>query len=95
MIFEGRSSNKDYDGNLMYTNRKDIVVLDFQNNVIDAMNIYYNYSDGIFARTKLFYIDQNYSISIRYYVEDEDGKAQFSEIEKYKITKDGSILSLE
>jgi len=94
LIFEGRSSNEDYDGNIVYTNRKDIVTIDSKNNIVDAMNVYYSYSDGIFAQTKLFYIDENHIISIRYYSEDEEGNTTFSEIEKYEITKEGGILNL-
>lgn len=95
VIFEGRSSNKDYDGNLIYTNRKDLVVVDVENDIIDAMNIYYNYSDGIFSRTKLFYVKEDYTISLRYYDEDEEGESQFSGIEKYKITNDGNIINIK
>ena len=94
LIFEGRSSNEDYDGNLIYTNRKDLVVVDFENNIIDAINIYYNYSDGIFASTKFFYIEQDYYISLRNYGEDEEGKTQFYDIKKYRITKEGNIIGV-
>ena len=79
----------------MYTNRKDLVVIDIENNIIGAINIYYNYSDGIFSRTKLFYVDEDYTISLRYYDEDEEGETQFSGIENYKIAKDGKIFNVE
>ncbi|MBQ4804458.1 hypothetical protein J8L88_16475 [Aquimarina sp. MMG015] len=94
-IFEGKSSSLDYDGNMIFTNRKDLVILDNKNNIVDALNIYYSYSDGIFAKTKLFFIDKDYSISIRYYMEDEEGKVNFSDIEKFKITNEGEILSIK
>ncbi|WP_299219232.1 hypothetical protein [uncultured Aquimarina sp.] len=94
LIFEGKSSNLDYDGNMIFTNRKDIVVLDKNLNIMDATNIYYDYSDGIYAKTKLFFIDNDYTISIRYYSENEEGQAIFSGIEKYKITEEGKIVGI-
>ncbi|MGY3793355.1 hypothetical protein [Aquimarina sp. 433] len=94
LVFEGKSSSLDYDGNMIFTNRKDLVILDNKNNIVDALNIYYNYSDGIFAKTKLFFIDEDYYISIRYYMEDEEGRTNFSDIEKFKITNEGKIVGI-
>ncbi|RKM89811.1 hypothetical protein D7036_24275, partial [Aquimarina sp. BL5] len=94
LIFEGKSSSLDYDGNMIFTNRKDLVILDNKSNLVDALNIYYSYRDGIFAKTKLFFIDEDYYISIRYYMEDEEGKANFSDIEKFKITNEGKIIGI-
>lgn len=93
LIFEGKSTNQDYDGNLLHTNRKDLVTVDSNMRIIDEMNIYYNYSNGIYARTKLFFIDKNYKISIRYYYENEEGKTKFTSIITYKVKKDGKIIS--
>lgn len=95
LIFEGRSSIYDYDGNIIHTNRKDLVIVDSEMNIIDELNVYYNYSDGVNARTKLFFIDKNYIISIRYYFENEEGESKFTSIEKFKITNDGKILKYE
>jgi len=94
-IFSGKSSNLDYDGNMIFTNRKDLVILDNNHNIIDAINIYYDYSDGIYAKTKLFFIDNDYTISIRYYKENEEGESNFSDIKKFKITNEGEILSIK
>lgn len=93
LIFEGKSNIHDYEGNTIYTNRKDLVTVDSKKKIIDEMNIYYDYSDGINARTKLFFIDENYKLSIRYYYENEEGVTKFTPIKNYSINTNGKIIS--
>ncbi len=92
LIFEGLSSIPDYDGNLININRKDLVVVDATSTIIDEMNIYFSYTDGIIARTKLFFIDKDYNLYIRYFNEGEEDNISFSEIFKYMITSEGKIV---
>ncbi|MFD0864178.1 hypothetical protein ACFQ1M_18325 [Sungkyunkwania multivorans] len=92
MVFSGSSSNYDYDGNTIYTQRMDLVIVDDKKNIIDALNIYYDYSDGIVAKTKLFYIDESYNIFVRYVVVGEEGNHKISGLEAYKITQKGRIV---
>lgn len=92
LIFEGQSTNYDYDGNNLFINRKDIVIIDSKNKILDEMNLYYAYSDGINAKNKFFLIDVEFNIYIRYYFENEEGKSRFSEIERYKILPNGKII---
>jgi len=91
MIFEGRLSKQDYDGNVFFVNRKDLVIVSNKNNIIDEMNLYYDYNDGINVKTKLFFIDEDYKIYIRYYNENEEGKSKFSNIETFQILNNGII----
>ncbi|OEK09819.1 hypothetical protein A8C32_09925 [Flavivirga aquatica] len=90
MIFKGGSSVYDYDGNVVLIDRKDLVVINKNEEIISEMNLYYDFSDGITAKTKFFYIDKNYNIYIKYYYEGEE-KSRFSNIEKYKILVNGVI----
>jgi len=93
-VFEGVSSTYDYDGNTIFINRKDLVVVNNESEIIDEINIYFNYSDGIIARTKLFFIDENYTLYLRYYNENEENKINFTDITKYLITSEGIIKKI-
>lgn len=92
MIFGGESIINDYDGNVFSVDRKDLVVIDENHKIISEMNLYYDYSNGIFARMKSFFIDKEGVIYIKYYFEDEEGSSKFSNVEKYMINDKGEIL---
>ncbi len=92
LIFNGQSVTYDYDGNEIITPRKDLVIYDSkQNKIIDEMNIYFDYTDGIVAQTKLYLIDKNHNIFIRYYQEMEEKKHNFSALKNFIISEDGKI----
>ena len=72
--------------------RKDLVLVNENNKIIDEINLYYDYSNGVFARTKLYFIDKKNNIYIKYYFEDEEGVSKFSKITKYNIQNTGMIV---
>jgi len=95
LIFEGASRINDYDGNELIINRKDLVVFDAENHkIIDEINLYYDYNDGIVARTKLFFIDESYTIYTRYFSENEEGNYHMSGLSQFSISNSG-ILKIE
>ncbi|QXP54513.1 hypothetical protein H0I25_10475 [Cellulophaga sp. HaHa_2_95] len=92
LIFEGVSKINDYDGNELIINRKDLVIFDSEKNkIIDEINLYYDYNDGINARTKIFYIDENYNLFLRYFSENEEGDYNISEVNQYLISNKGIL----
>lgn len=96
LIFEGQSVTSDYDGNEIVTPRKDLIIYDSkQNKIIDEMNLYFDYTDGIVAQTKLYFIDEDYNIFLRYYKESEEGNPVFSPIKKFVISELGKLESVK
>lgn len=96
-IYLTRSNESDKDNFVDLSKNIDLVVLNKENSVINSINLnYFSSNDKIFKEGenpfKLFYIDTNYIIHIKYFVFQGDAGSSCLAYIKYKIQKDGSII---
>lgn len=75
----------------------DLVILNNENKVINSLNLNYitnstNYFSESETPFKHFYIDKNYIIHIKYFLDWGEGSTSSLAYVKYKIQEDGSII---